>query len=167
MAGKLRWSSLECVAGEAISASSDVWSIGVLAYALLFSRTPHGDAATDASIRAALAPAATLWPLFDVSAQTTLPFGLPEGIPALLQQCWQRDPAQRINATDLADSLAALGTTPLLNQPLESPSPSLGYQNMPGSPCSTLFAPRWRLPRRMQRFAPKFTWLLPRAKVLR
>jgi serine/threonine protein kinase len=52
-------------------------------------------------------------------------------IPALLQQCLQRDPAQRINATDLADSLAALDTTPLLNQPLELPSPSQGYQSMP------------------------------------
>jgi serine/threonine protein kinase len=124
----MRWSSPECVAGEPISASSDVWSLGVLAYALLFCQTPFGDAATEASIRDALCPTAS-WPPFEVAAPAPLPDGLPEAIRGLLEQCWHRDPAHRINVTDLVDALAKLDKTPHLMQPLALPF-SQGYQSM-------------------------------------
>jgi serine/threonine protein kinase len=130
LAGKLRWSSPECVAGTATSASSDVWSLGVLAYALLLGKTPFGETATEASIRDALGPAAASWPPFEVAAPAPLPFGLPDAIRGLLEQCWHRDPTHRINVTDLADALAALDPTPHLLQPLELPNPSHGYQSM-------------------------------------
>ena len=130
LAGKLRWSSPECVAGTAISASSDIWSLGVLAYALLLTKTPFGETATESSIRDALGPAAASWPPFEVAPPTPLPFGLPEAIRGLLEQCWHRDPAQRINVTDLAEALEALDPTPRLSQPLELPSPTQGYQSM-------------------------------------
>jgi serine/threonine protein kinase len=128
LAGKLRWSSPECVEGKTISASSDVWSLGVFAYALLFIKTPFGEAATEASIRDALSAAAAPWPPFEVAAP--LPFGLPDAIPGLLEQCWHRDPAQRISVTDFADALESLDPTPRLLQPLRLPSPSAGYQSM-------------------------------------
>jgi serine/threonine protein kinase/GTPase SAR1 family protein len=129
LAGKIRWSSPECVAGTTTSASSDVWSLGVLAYALLLGETPFGATATEASIRDALGPAAFSWPPFEVRL-CPLPRGLPDAIRGLLELCWHRDPTHRINVTDLADALAALDPTPHLLQPLELPSPSHGYQSM-------------------------------------
>jgi serine/threonine protein kinase len=131
LAGKLRWSSPECVAGASIASGSDIWSLGVLAYSLLFMKTPFGESATESSIRQALGPASSSWPPFDVTASTPLPYVLPEDTQALLERCWHRDPASRISVHDLIDKLASLYPTQLQLQPLPLPSPSPGYQTMP------------------------------------
>jgi serine/threonine protein kinase len=126
LAGKLRWSSPECVSGTAVSESSDVWSLGVIAYALLLNKIPF-DSMTEADIRDAFAPAAASWPPFQVVAP--FPVGLPDALPALLQRCWHRDAAMRISVTELACELAALDQTPL-SEPLPIPAPDAGYESL-------------------------------------
>ena len=129
LAGKLRWSSPECVSGAAVSESSDVWSLGVIAYALLLNKLPF-DSMTEADIRDALNPPAVAasWPPFQVVAP--FPVGLPDALPDLLQRCWYRDAAMRISVTELALKLTDLDPTPKLMEPFALPSPSPGWQSM-------------------------------------
>jgi hypothetical protein len=103
-----------------------VWSLGVIAYALLLNKIPF-DSMTEADIRDALAPAAATWPPFQVVAP--FPVGLPDALPALLQRCWHRDAAMRIRVTELACELAALDQTPL-SEPLPIPAPDAGYESL-------------------------------------
>jgi serine/threonine protein kinase len=126
LAAKLHYSSPDCVWGSVVSESSDVWSVGVIMYELLFNKPPF-DSMSEGDIRDALAPAAPSWPPFDIVAP--IPPGLPDDLPALLHRCWHRDASLRISITELARELAEMDPTPKLMQPLPLPLPSPGWQS--------------------------------------
>lgn len=111
----MRFSSPECANGSDPTASSDVFSWAMVGWAVLMWKLPY-DGEDEATVLAKLAASPTAWQAPQLSPN---PYGLPDRISGLLDQCLCHNPQQRLGIAELADAMIEIDRTLQLALPLD------------------------------------------------